>query len=237
MIIGIYGNINVGKDTFVDIFNYIDSVGRAKANFRDWRLGTYALTEDCTNNVIHFADTVKNSISNILNIDRELLDDRQYKDILWYSPSTGEFMPSSKIINKYKLTLENYAYFNNIFAENTVIKLRQIIQMYAEGVKSIFGKDVWVNSTKEKILKINNEKTNCFVPDIRFDNEAKVIKDTNGIIVKLTRPNNDIVSQHNSENNNFDYDYLIENNGSLQNLFYKIMNLYQQLNLNNYATN
>ena len=76
-----------------------------------------------------------------------------------------------------------------------------------------------------------NEKEvfpNWIITDVRFPNEAKAIKAKGGIIIKINRTNNTIetsgIQKHESEIalDNYKFDDIIENDGTLEDLFYKV---------------
>ena len=59
------------------------------------------------------------------------------------------------------------------------------------------------------------------ITDIRFNNEAELIKSYGGIVIRITRKDKVQVLKHQSENgiNNNLVDYEIENNGTLRELY------------------
>ena len=65
---------------------------------------------------------------------------------------------------------------------------------------------------------------NWIISDVRFPNEAKAVKDKNGILIRLNR-NIGLESMHESEtalDNYDDWDYIIENNGTIDELIIKV---------------
>ena len=92
MIIGIAGNINSGKDTVASMLNYIHVVGKHKANYADWLIKQKAYDKFYSSRINHFADIIKNNLSEILDLSRDIFYDRQFKDIEWYHISTGKFI-------------------------------------------------------------------------------------------------------------------------------------------------
>ena len=230
MIIGIAGNANVGKDTLVNIFNYVDDVGYQNAKYREWLIKYTKYKPVKYKNVTHFADALKDNIANIFNISRGLLDDRYYKDNLWFVPSTGEFISNEQSNKILKITENNIYYYKHLPKEKYCIKLRQIIQLYAEEIKSLFGDDIWIKNTINKannILNYEHQKY-CLIGDVRFHNEVDAIKKNNGIIIKITRKDNNIILNHCSENNEFDFDYIIENDNTLYDFYFKSLCIYQE---------
>jgi dephospho-CoA kinase len=87
--------------------------------------------------------------------------------------------------------------------------------------------NIWVNIIKNKIEtdKINNK---FVITDVRFDNEAEMIKSIGGYIIQINR-NNQLISNHISENGiSIKSDYYIENNGNIDELYNNINQILQQ---------
>lgn len=88
---------------------------------------------------------------------------------------------------------------------------RWIMQFLGTDVfRNTFGEDFWIKSLKYKIKDYNL----VVISDVRFQNEADFIKEIGGKIWKVERNiNNNIYSNHESENNidQIEYDLLIKN--------------------------
>lgn len=87
--------------------------------------------------------------------------------------------------------------------------------------------DFWVESMKVKYNNLIKDDPNArfAIADVRFPNEVKAIHELGGIVVKIDRPGYDNTDQHVSEKNIdliTDYDVLIENDGTLEELYKKI---------------
>lgn len=91
---------------------------------------------------------------------------------------------------------------------------------------------VWISNMEYRLKKLY-PKNNIIVSDVRFNNEANLIKMYGGYIIKVTS-NDNIYSNHEAENQIINFDYEIINNKEsnqsvyLNNLNYqlnKIMNL------------
>tara|TARA_Y100000310_G_scaffold328202_1_gene395917 strand:- start:1936 stop:2529 length:594 start_codon:yes stop_codon:yes gene_type:complete len=90
---------------------------------------------------------------------------------------------------------------------------RKIMQIIGSGTRNYVDADVWINA----LFGTNNEKIDdsiWIIEDLRFPNEAKRIKDCNGLLIRVEReehqPNDHIVE--NSLNDWQHWDLLIENN-------------------------
>jgi len=83
--------------------------------------------------------------------------------------------------------------------------------------RNMIHPDIWVNST---IATYIPEK-DWIVPDVRFENEADAIKNKGGVLIRLNRITNADSTVHESESaldNYFKFDYIIDNNGSIDEL-------------------
>jgi ribosomal protein S16 len=97
-----------------------------------------------------------------------------------------------------------------------------------------FQNDFWVYRFKlwyEKMKK-KNPNVNIVITDVRFPNEAKVIKDLGGYIVKITRPSrkktNDIhISEQHIKTIRSDYE--IYNNNTIKRCQEKVLTIYDSI--------
>jgi hypothetical protein len=99
-----------------------------------------------------------------------------------------------------------------------------MIRNNMEGLVKGVNNNFWVKCLEKRILDlISRGVTNIIVSDIRFENEAALIKKFNGYVIKVIRniSNND---NHSSEVeiDNIQEDILIENKGTLEKLYSKI---------------
>lgn len=103
---------------------------------------------------------------------------------------------------------------------------RQLLQwLGTDIIREHFGKDHFVNKMKESIL---NEEGNIVITDVRFDNEAELIKSLNGIIIEITNPNlvhDEVHSSHESESGISRHliDYVINNDGTIEELHTEVL--------------
>lgn len=228
MIIGIAGNINSGKDTVASMLNYMFAVGKNKASFGDWMTKRLGYDNAYQHKIIHFAEVIKLNLSNIFDLSLDVFNNRKFKDELWYVPSTGKFIEENKTSKYNKIILEN-ALELDCSNPNQIVKIRTLIQIYAEHCKVMFGHSIWIKSTLIQSQYIEQVYKICIIPDVRFNDESKAIMNKNGIIIKLERPNNEIQSNHKSENNYIECNYLVKNDTTLSNLFYKILAIYDTI--------
>lgn len=95
-------------------------------------------------------------------------------------------------------------------------EVRKTYQLYGtEGGRHIHGDDCWLRIAKRRFTGKDA------ISDVRFSNEAEFVHENGGIVVNLTRDAAEEVSAHSSENGLCSeyYDVLIENNGTVQDLY------------------
>lgn len=96
------------------------------------------------------------------------------------------------------------------------------------------GSDLWVNVLKRKILEEWKEDENklIVITDVRYDNEAAIVKELGGVVVKILRfddVNGYGHDQHQSEIGVSSVDVEIENNGTLDELYEKCRMIMEEL--------
>lgn len=151
-----------------------------------------------------FANTLKDVVQLLTNCDRADLEHQQGKN---------KFLP------EWGLTLGQ---FLQIFGTDTC--------------RYNFNKNIWV------IALLSRYNSNCdwVVTDVRFPNEAQAIKDNNGYLIRVDRNiDREIVSNrnlnHESEvalDNWKNWDYIIDNNGSLEELEKRVKEIYELFRTN-----
>lgn len=199
MIVGIAGLIGSGKDTIADYL----------IRFKGFRRMSYA-------------EPLKDAVSAIFGWDRELLEgntsySREWRDQVdtWWSD---------------RLNIEN-------------LTPRMVLQQWGTEVgRRAFHDDIWIASVENKLL---TAKDNIVLSDCRFPNELKSIKRMGGLTIRVSRGPNPIWYDsavaynignkeaysileengvHASEYSSvgLDYDYYIENDGTVDELHRKI---------------
>lgn len=224
-IVGIKGFKGSGKDTVASMISYILHDGIMKANYDTWLL--YHKNDFIENDeiIIHFADKLKDDISEFCGIDRKLLDKQEIKENYYYNFKTGIVSTNIKDAD---YVINNALEFDNLSTllllnTNVSIKIRVLLQYYGTNViRNHFWHNAFVHYTINKAFDIRNKLGQCIIADARFDNECNVIKVCGGKIIRVDRRvNND---NHESEQIKISQDdYVIDNTGTLVGLFYKVL--------------
>ena len=210
MIIGICGFIGSGKDTVADYL----------VNFNEFRRDS-------------FAATLKDAVAAVFGWDRELLEGRTKEAREWREQVDPWW---AERLKKPKLTP------------------RLVLQLWGTEVcRKAFHDDIWIASVENKL---RTSKDNIVISDCRFPNEIKSIKNAGGKVVWVQRGTlpewyTDAINFNRGERNNIswahsrskleragihvsetawvgtEFDVIIDNNGSIEDLYTNIKNLVQ----------
>lgn len=104
--------------------------------------------------------------------------------------------------------------------------VRELLQKFGTGVRNTVDSEFWVKA----LFKDYSENSNWIITDVRFKSEAQAIKDRGGIIIRVNR-NTAGAGNHQSEvdlDDYQDFDYIIDNNKSLEDLFWEVYDIYHE---------
>lgn len=195
-LIGISGKMGSGKDTVGTIIRRFGFLEKDPINWE----------------IKKFADKLKIVASIITNIPVEKFEDQEFKKTL-LGPEWG------------KLTKSNPLNAIEPFADitfNELMTVRDLLQKIGtEAMRNGLHENVWVNALFADYL----EDKQWVITDVRFVNEYEAIKAKGGIVIRVNRPGygtsmTSLANDHPSEKalDGFEFDYVIENDGSLQQL-------------------
>lgn len=224
-IVGIKGFKGSGKDTVASMISYILHDGIMKANYDTWLLYHKNGFVENDEIIIHFADKLKDDISEFCGIDRKLLDKQEIKENYYYNFKTGIVSTNIKDIDCVINTVLEYDNLSTLLLlnNNVSIKIRALLQYYGTNViRNHFWHEAFIRYTMNKAFDIKNSKGQCIIADARFEDECMAIKYYGGKIIRVDRRvNND---NHESEQIKISQDdYVIDNTGTLVGLFYKVL--------------
>ena len=94
--------------------------------------------------------------------------------------------------------------------------IRRLLQTTGVAARKLFGEDFWV----KQALKDISPDGNYVIADVRFENEADMIKALYGQVWRVRRQNVEPVNQHVSEValDDYKFDQILKNEGSLDEL-------------------
>ncbi len=101
--------------------------------------------------------------------------------------------------------------------------------------RNMIHKNIWIESLFNRYYKNPNQA--IVITDLRFANEYDEIKKRDGVIIRINRNNNNSNTQINSnsqhssecELDNHPFDYVIDNDGTIEELKIKVINIIANL--------
>ena len=228
-IIAIGGLKNSGKDEIANMLNYILSVPKFLQNYNAYTL-LKNIKFDSGYKITSFAHPLKRTVAALLNIDINKFNDRDFKENYYI------YFPELKITNHpdWNLVISDNKFSKSIsnkdlsFLQENYITIRQLLQVFGtECMRAIFGNKLWILSTLREGNKL-------IISDLRFKVEAEAVKEKGGILIYINRKGCTI-GNHISEQEiyelykNNSFDYVINNNKSLEDLFNNIKIIVNQI--------
>ena len=190
-LIGINGYSGSGKDTVGAIIQYLNcprpeaSIEEVCANYQEHE---WWLEEDSGWEIKKFAGKLKDIASHLTGIDIEDFEDQDFK--------------------KTNLGVEWWT-------EDGPMTVRDFLQkLGTDALRNGLHPNVWVNALMADYVAVALEQpSNWIITDTRFENEAKAIKERDGIIIRVERPGVTPINDHPSETglDHWKFDYKIAN--------------------------
>lgn len=216
-IISIQGNKNSGKDTVAIFIKYILETPSFLHNYQ---IAKFLKFKSFKNRwfITRYAEKLKEVLSIILNVPVEKFEDREFKENKYFNFETCKFVDNPRIISDTNFNRSVKKGNLNIFTEYD-LSVRQILQAFGTDLmRKYLGDKLWIN------LTLNQNYDNIIIADQRFIIENETVQDNEGIIIHITRPGCE-AGKHPSEKEikklyqKNQYDYIIDNAGSLEDLF------------------
>lgn len=124
------------------------------------------------------------------------------------------------IFRRLSAVIQNYGWDD---AKNEFPDVRRLLQrLGTEAGRDILGENIWVDTA------LGRETTDkLVVTDVRFPNEVEGVRKRGGIVVQIQRPGVGPRNDHASETSllNYEFDAVIVNNGTIDELHEKMINL------------
>lgn len=158
-----------------------------------------------------------------------------FENLGYYKKSFAENLKRIVMIltglNQYEL--EDAKNNNHIFPfkyEDKEITYREALQYIGTDIFRSKMPNIWVESLLSQYDTLDTSKT-WIIPDVRIKNEAQAIKNRGGILLNVHNPNLQSQDPHPSETDldDYEYDYTIENNGSLEDLLLEVINVVNKI--------
>jgi hypothetical protein len=234
-LIAINGYKSSGKDTVGSIIQYL--IWKNKVELGYLPLANYTLDNFKTSGdnlsgwkIKKFANKLKDIVCILLSCTREQLEDHDFKEKElgkeWWLYTDG--ITSVPYIGGNKKILDNY--------NTRILKLtpRLILQQLGtEGMRDAVHPNIHVNGLfadleREKLYEKLEQKEsfiypNIIITDMRFDNEYQAVKSRNGITIRVNKNlDNKDFHQSEIELDNHTFDYVIDNNGTIEDLIKQV---------------
>lgn len=113
--------------------------------------------------------------------------------------------------------------------------IRQLLQKFGTEVGRNVSPNLWVDALINDYLKakLDGYKEYWIITDVRFENEAEAVRENDGILIRINR-NTKLNDQHSSEtalDNYKNFNLIIDNNGTLDELIDKVHNFMKEFEL------
>jgi len=120
------------------------------------------------------------------------------------------------------------------FKNGNPLTVRQLLIDIGTGMGRGYKESIWLDNFDIRFKKSLKNNKHVIVTDVRFRNEFDHLKNHNFYMIKLHRNNNGPIINHASETNqesilDKEFDYIIDNNGSLKSLQLKVDEIILQL--------
>jgi len=116
----------------------------------------------------------------------------------------------------------------NRFLPEYNMTLRTLMQKVGtDALRNQVHPDIWIHIANRRIQQVPENQV-VVIPDVRFENEIRYIRENKGIILSVYRPNVGEAMNHESELGQLairDVDYEIVNDGSVMDLQRKVFSL------------
>lgn len=223
MIIGISGKIGAGKDLAGQMLQYIAS--RPNPTFSEFENNPFLF--DYKNPFFEekkFADALKDCVCRIIGCTRAQLEDREFKEAPlgeeWWNYSLSKTERKIVDYNNSPYSGVDEAIANERFLEKMTPRL--MLQLLGtEGGRNTIHNNIWVNAA----MAGYDGTKNWIFTDMRFPNEMDAVMNRSGVTIRMVRGDGN-TGDHPSETALDDryhaFDYVIDNNGTIENLFWKM---------------
>jgi thymidylate kinase len=170
-----------------------------------------------------FGGKLKEIASILTGIPIENFENQEFKK----TNLSSEWNIKKKIKKHYASRVDYFKYEEEMTA-------RTLLQtLGTDCLRNNLHEDVWVNAlfSEYKSPKMSEKyPSDWIITDVRFENEIKRIEELGGITIRINRINNSPINAHPSETSldDWNFKYIIDNNGTLEELEEKILNILKQ---------
>ena len=161
-------------------------------------------------------DTVANTLVNEYGFTRVAFADKIRELLYEMDPP----MPVGVSMEAHVVGLQNYV---NIYGWDEAKQhpmVRSMLQNLGVGARKLFGPQFWIHEAMKTMLNEPRLDLNYVITDVRFLNEADMIRANNGMTWRVKRPGVEAVNSHVSEHDldGYKVDQILHNGGTLEEL-------------------
>ena len=234
-IIAISGLKNSGKNLISTIFEFLFNTPKIFHSYFWYKHRNLILNLFGYNNykIVAFADSIKDMLSDLLNIPRERFEDRDFKECWFIDLTTLTLLPIHNIAFEEMLSDAKFSKlakeWNPELSKQYKLTIRQVMQLFGtEIMRNYIDDKIWINSTLKKAWN-----QNIIISDLRFITEFEEIKKQNGFIIYIDRGLTPGLHKSESEMSELlehnKFDLIINNkNISIKQLFNKVKDIYDK---------
>lgn len=199
-LIGISGKIGSGKDTVAHIIQLLSSdLGLSDQTIAHLTQHPSSTVKGSTWGIRKFAGKLKEVASILTGIPTHRFEDQEFKKT-YLGPEWNTWYPN--IDRPEQMTVREF-----------------LQKLGTEAMRNGLHRDTWVNATFANYKPYVDK---WLITDTRFPNEAAAVKERGGVLLRVNR--NASTGDHPSETalDNYEFDYVIENDGDLTSLVTKV---------------
>jgi len=156
---------------------------------------------------------------------------------MWYRTFMSKpLLQAMTVLNPY--VKDNYSHSYIRFVDLVNLKgyteakkneeVRRLLQIFGTEVgRELIDPDIWTKQIHKEVKSILDTGISVVVTGIRFPNEMRYINNAGGVTLWIERPGYGPVNSHSSDNTLSvdDFDYIIYNDGTLEELKQKVLEL------------
>lgn len=166
---------------------------------------------------------------------KALIDDFNFQRVAFADPIKAALVALDPYIPGHAdegfLRLSEFMHSRSWAEVKEYAEVRRLMQVLGTEVgRNQFDPEIWVKIAERKITSTMSVG-HTVLTDVRFPNEARLIKRHGGTLVRLTRPGYGPVNEHVSDraSESWTYDYQIINDGTVADLHRKVADLVREI--------
>lgn len=158
------------------------------------------------------------------NTAGKVLEDLGFKELTFAGPLKRHLEILDPIVDYYEGRLSDVLACGGWEYAKTFPEVRRLLQVYGTGIgRNLIRKTLWVDLAEEEMKKHKD----VFFSDLRFENEAEMLRGNGAVLIRITRPNL-AHDNHASETalDEYSFDHYLENDGSVAELHEKMHGIF-----------